>query len=366
MKKLSVSKTKYALAICLTAMFAMPCSFVAAQTAVALKQQSLAKWHIGAAGYSGITAIGKNRYAIVSDNEPADGFFTFKIEQDKLTGQITYVELEKFQGNKKAKVDAKGICIRDCEGVAYFPPTHSVFISGEGDQRVIEYSVATGQPTGRELNVPTMFSKEKIYPNYGFEALCYDKVHQLFWTTSESTLPIDGFAVSSLHPISANVLRLQAYNNQLQPTLQYAYRMDTKQTQNFGKIYVNGVSAITALPDGRLLVLEREANVTPAALGSKVSCKLFVVDPTKGKPIEPTTPLKLENNFIFLEKHLLAEWQTAVHPFKIDFANYEGMCLGQKLHDGRQTLLLISDSQGGYRKGPFRLKDYVKVIVIGY
>ena len=54
-----------------------------------------------------------------------------------------------------------------------------------------------------------------------------------------------------------------------------------------------------------------------------------------------------------------------MQPFSITFANYEGMCLGRPLPDGRQTLLLVNDSQGGYRKGPFRLKDYIKVIVIG-
>ncbi len=369
MKKLSATICKN-----VKGFFAMTCfmllsssHLMVAQTAIQLKQQSLAKWHIGAAQYSGITALGNNRYALVSDKEPADGFFIFKIEQSKLTGQITHVQLEEFRGNKKAKVDAKGICIRDCEGVAYFPTKNTIFISGEGDQKILEYSLATGQPTGRELNVPTAFALANTYPNYGFEALCYDSKHHLFWTTSESTLRSDGYAVSALTPATkANVLRLQAFDDQLQPTLQYAYRMDNRQISNFGKIYVNGVTDLTALPDGRLLVLEREANITPAGLGSKVICKLFVVDPSTGKAISSTTKLDNEDDTIFLKKQLLTEWQTAVHPFKIDFANYEGMCLGQTLHDGRQTLLLVNDSQGGYHKGPFRLKDYIKVIVIGH
>ena len=367
MKKLSSTLSlAFRLTFCLTALALFMPSLLFAQTAMTLKQQSLAKWNIGAAQYSGITALGDNLYAMVSDKEPADGFFVFRIEQNKITGQVRNVSLEAFKGNKNAKVDAKGICIRDCEGIAYFPPSKTIFISGEGDQRIIEYGLETGQPTGRELNVPQAFSLNNIYPNYGFEALCYDQKHGLFWTTSESTLRTDGYAVSATHPVQANVLRLQSFNNQLQPVAQYAYRMDNRQTSNFGKTYVNGVTSLTALPDGRLLVLEREANITPAGLGSKVWCKLFVVDPSKGKAITTDTPLKLEDKEVFLEKKLLAQWQTAVHPFKFDFANYEGMCLGQRLADGRLTLLLVCDSQGGYHKGPFHLKDYIKVIVIGY
>ena len=40
------------------------------------------------------------------------------------------------------------------------------------------------------------------------------------------------------------------------------------------------------------------------------------------------------------------------------------MCLGCRLNDGRQTVLLISDSQGGFRKGPIYLRDFLKVIVL--
>lgn len=353
--------------VCLTISLFFANVHLTAQTAIQLKQQSLSKWNIGAAHYSGITALGDNLYALVSDKEPSDGFFIFRIEQNKLTGQVKNVALEGFKGSKSSKVDAKGVCIRDCEGVAFFPPSKSVFISGEGDQRVVEYSIETGQPTGRELNVPKEFSSCNIFPNYGFEALCYDQKNELFWTTSESTLRSDGFAVSASHPLQTNVLRLQSFDNDLQPVAQYAYRMDSRQTQSFGKLYFNGVTSLCALPDGRLLVLEREANITPVGLGSKVWCKLFIIYPANSQPISHSVSSNLDSQHtVFLEKKLLTQWQTTTNPFKLNFANYEGMCLGQKLFDGRQTLLLVSDSQAGYRKGPFRLKDYIKVIVIGY
>lgn len=46
-----------------------------------------------------------------------------------------------------------------------------------------------------------------------------------------------------------------------------------------------------------------------------------------------------------MKKQLLAEWKTSLTLFHQDFANYEGMCLGPKLHNGAQVLVLCADSQ---------------------
>ena len=335
-----------------------------AQTAVELKQVKMKKWHIGCAQFSGITSLGDNRYAVVSDKEPKDGFFLFRIDQNANTGQITSVYLEGFKGNPNPTVDANGISIRDCEGIAYIPESNTVFISGEGDQRIIEYDM-DGIPTGRELNVPAIFSRKNIVPNYGFEALSYDTESHLLWTTTESMLPIDGKAASPLNPGVQNLLRLQAFSLNLEPIAQYAYRMDRGKLEDFGKLYVYGVPEITALPDGRLLVLEREADITAGKFSSSVRCKLYIVNPKEGHQIDSSVNLTMLDPNKFLVKKLLADWRTGVQPIKINFANYEGMCLGRKLADGRQTLILISDSQGGKQKGPVILNDYLKVIVLG-
>ncbi len=66
----------------------------------------------------------------------------------------------------------------------------------------------------------------------------------------------------------------------------------------------------------------------------------------------------------FLEKKLVCSWSTKLSVPDLAWANYEGMCLGQKTESGKQTLILVSDSQGGYGKGPVRLKDYIKVLLL--
>ena len=112
---------------------------------------------------------------------------------------------------------------------------------------------------------------------------------------------------------------------------------------------VTGISAMTALPDGRLLLLEREIFITKKKIGSSVKCTIYVVNPQE-----------VEEGSL-LEKTLLTSFQTKINLTARSFANYEGMCLGPRLADGRQVLVLICDSQDQYRG---YLKDWLKTIVI--
>lgn len=334
-----------------------------AQQAVELTQQKMSKWDIGTANYSGIAPIGNSQYVLVSDKEPTDGFFVFTIIQDPTTGEISDINMEGWKGNVVPQVDAQGMSLRDCEGVAYVPTSGTVFISGEGDQEVLEYNME-GQPTGRRLNVPAIFGRDKIVPNMGFEALSYSPTTHRFWTTTESSLKADADAAGPDNPTAQNLVRLQAFDDALQPVAQYAYRMDRGRSEDFGKYYALGIPEVTALPSGKLLVLERELNVTNGYMGSEVICKLFLVDPTQSWQIDSSIALAGLDPNKFMLKQLLITFKTVLTPFRQTFANYEGMCLGARLADGRQTLLMVSDSQGGASKGPVRLKDWIKVLIL--
>lgn len=320
---------------------------VESESNVGLPQRDLSTWNIPAANYSGITPLGGGRYAVVTDKADADGFYVWRIEQDPATGKVLRVENEGFRANT---IDATAD--RDCEGVVLFPSDSTVFISGEGDQRILEYTL-DGQRTGRELNIPEHF--KSIASNYGFEALAFggkNKRRALFWTTTESTLPADVALADSLYGDSRNLLRIQSFNRKLEPKREYFYRMDASGVAERGSIYAFGVPSLCMLPDRTLLVLEREANVPSVYVGANVVNKIYSVQP------------KRSNAGKELEKTLVASWTTWLTVTKMDWANYEGMCLGATLEDGRQTILLVNDSQGGYGKGPIRLKDYIKVVVL--
>ena len=139
----------------------------------------------------------------------------------------------------------------------------------------------------------------------------------------------------------------------------YAYQMDQPSTHKKADIYVMGVSELCALPDGQLLVLEREAFIPKIKIGAFCKCKLYQINPLNSE--EFALKEKFSSDTPFLKKRLLAEWKTGLSLSKRSFANYEGMCLGPMLEDGSQVVILLSDSQDQYAGV---LKDWFKTIVI--
>ena len=325
-----------------------------AQEPQLLPQQDLAQWGIRPANYSGIAPLGGERYAVVSDKEDQDGFFTLLIRQDLQTGQVVSVEDKGFRGNPNAVVGKWG-CVRDCEGVAYCGQRGTIFISGEGDQKVLEYGM-DGLPTGNGLQVPQEFALGKIIRNAGFEALTYDSISGLFWTTTEFPLRADRDDRYSYGQHVGGLQRLQSFGVDMQPREQYLYQMDRYELRQSGRYYCHGISALCALPDGRVIVMERELNVPGSYLGARTRTKLYIVTP------EPS--MKAGDDAKALPKTLLCTFDTRLSLFKTAYANYEAMCLGALLEDGRQTLLLLCDSQAGAGKGNRHLKDFIKVIIL--
>jgi hypothetical protein len=224
-------------------------------------------------------------------------------------------------------------------------PTNTLFLSGESDGQIVEYTLE-GQLTGRKLIIPDVFSVS--HGNKGFEALTYNAKTHRFWTTTENTLKADGEQPNIRKKI-ANRLRLQSFNDDLQPKEQYWYVTDSSAVEGTKGKSTLGVSGLAALDDGQVIVLEREVRKTPKGIGSFVHVKLFVVNPLQQQPGDT------------LRKQLLTEFRTRINLTKRSFANYEGICAGPKLADGRQVLLLVADSQNQY-KG--YLKDWFKTIVI--
>ena len=255
-----------------------------------------------AGNYSGIAPLGNDRYAVVSDKTAEDGFYVFRIMTDTIQGRITEVENEGFRSS--------GLPNRDMEGICYRPTTNTVFISGEKDNEVYEYSL-DGQRTGRKLEMPEPFHQADH--NYGLESLTYDTQRHLFYTTTE-------------HPLKGDsLLRIQSFGDDLKPLRQYLYRPDAPISSK----YIYGVSELCALNDGRLLVLERQIRIPRLKLGASTMIRIYEVKPEE----EP-----------FLEKHLLTEFRTHMNLFDRRFGNYEGLCqLSPSL------LLLIADSQDRYK-----------------
>lgn len=292
---------------------------------------------VPAGNYSGITSLGANRYAVVDDKAPDDGFAVFRIDIDTVSGKIRDVVHEGYRSS--------GTSGRDMEAVAFFPPAGTVFVSGERDNRIMEHAI-DGRHTGRILSLPSDFVSAT--QTYGLESLTYNAVTHRFWTTTESTLSQDGLQASATNGVR-NRLRLQSFDDSLMPAEQYFYEMDKPEAHTEACHYAMGVSELCALDDGRLIVLEREFFVPKRLIGSWVRCKLFVVNPQSVQ--QGTT----------LDKVELVKFKTRLNLFNYGLANYEGLCVGPRLSDGRVVLIMVSDSQNRYRGV---LKDRFRTIVI--
>lgn len=320
---------------------------------------------VPAGNYSGITHLHDDVYAVVSDKSDSALYFNFRIQVNPKTGDLERVEnlgfteyvdgsYHDFSSHKPWQGKETGF---DHEAIAKVSDS-TVVIASEGFYRLKEYPIAGGDVNLWEMK----WKADTFYPNYVFESLAFDSAHQVLWTIPESTLRKDGQPATPENGL-ANKLRLMEIDWKTSTTDSlkvFAYEMDKPSTHRKAETYVMGVSELCVLPDGQLLVLEREAFIPKIKLGAFCKCKLYVVNPWQEKPF----PLSesFDEKTPFVSKRLLTEWKTGLSLFDRSFANYEGMCLGPQLEDGSQVLILLSDSQDQYAGV---LKDWFKTIVIG-
>lgn len=342
---------------------------------------------VAAGNYSGIAHLHDDIYAVVSDKSDSALYFNFRIQVNPKTGELEQVENLGFTERTDGTLNdgkpwlwlEKGF---DHEAIVKVSDS-TLVIASEGYCRLKDYPILPISADTAKVGYPqnlweSRWPSSDFYPNYNFESLAFDSVHQYLWTIPESTLRKDGQPATPQNGL-ANRLRLMRLNwgkmkedsNKEEYSEQesskkdsryvatYAYQMDQPSTHKKADIYVMGVSELCALPDGQLLVLEREAFIPKIKIGAFCKCKLYLINPLNSE--EFSMKEKFSSDTPFLKKNLLVEWKTGLSLSKRSFANYEGMCLGPKLEDGSQVVILLSDSQDQYAGV---LKDWFKTIVI--
>ena len=292
---------------------------------------------------SGLTFIGPvtdqpNTYRYFAVSNSQQKMYGMDVQIDPSTGAIT-----------SAKVTSTTALIpgTDLEGIAYNSERNSVYVSDEVGPAIREYSLAGGALM-QTLTVPPVFTN--VRTNRGFEALSLQSGGKSLWTANEEALTIDG-DLSTIN--SGTVVRLLKYNPDLTPAGQWAYKTDSIENDfPDDKRELSGISDIAVLPDGTILVLEREIDAqldddfTPVG-----QCRLTIyqVDFSGSSDISSFTDGLKGKKYIAVKKTRL--WQS-----KINFQNYEGLCLGPKLNDGTYSLIMCADDQTG--KAGFEQKLY--------
>ena len=342
---------------------------------------------VAAGNYSGIAHLHDDIYAVVSDKSDSALYFNFRIQVNPKTGELEQVENLGFTERTDGTLNdgkpwlglEKGF---DHEAIVKVSDS-TLVIASEGYCCLKEFSILPTSADAAKVGYPqnlweSRWPSSEFYPNYNFESLSFDSVHQYLWTIPESTLRKDGQPVTPQNGLT-NQLRLmrldwgkmkedsnkEEYSEQVSSKkdfrymMTYAYQMDQPSTHKKADIYVMGVSELCVLPDGQLLVLEREAFIPKIKIGAFCKCKLYLINPLNSE--EFSMKEKFSSDTPFLKKRLLTEWKTGLSLSKRSFANYEGMCLGPKLEDGSQVVILLSDSQDQYAGV---LKDWFKTIVI--
>jgi hypothetical protein len=282
--------------------------FVSAQ-----RQQHFRK-QLPAGNYSSICAIGNDCFALVDDKAPTDGFRIVRILFDADRQRISSLEDLGYRSS--------GLPNRDMEGICYRPSTQTLFISGEADNEVYEYTL-DGQRTGRRLEMPTDIKRASH--NYGLEALTYDARRHLFYAMTERPLP------------GEQVVRLMVFGDDLRLNHVYLYEPDAP----ISRKHVYGVSALCALSDGRLLVMERQIRVPKLKVGAKTLTRIYEVESIQQDSTKQQAPTKGQD---LLKKKLVTEFRTRLTITSRIFANFEGFC-----QVSPSLLLLIADSQNQYK-----------------
>lgn len=313
---------------------------------------------------SGLARMEGDRYVAVGDDHAA--LYFLDISVDEQTGRVRSVSF----GPPVALVDFDGSPLTgrgrsaDREDVIYDRARGSVWIADERDAgdpgRPSLVEVDPG--SGRELSRlapgadPPFSVYSSIRANYGFEALAWDEDDRTMWTANEEALAIDGPLASDS---GGSIVRIQEIDDEQGPGRQFSYVTDPADYGISGPPGAvgedrNGVSALVALDDDHLLVLERGL-VGDASGMAGFRIRIYLVD-LDDDGTDVSLPAYLSGlagrtDWEPVKKTLLFDRR-----FGLPVSNFEGMALGPRLANGQRSLLLISDNGGGTWQSIYALR----------
>lgn len=270
------------------------------------------------AGMSGIVRIHGDEYAAIQNNSNRIAKLIVTLNAD---GSIASAAIKPGIGGGLTMAHSG-----DFEDIA-FPGVarNRVRLSEESSPEIREYDFTSGASI-RSIPRPAVYANRRS--NFGFECLSLSRTQMSMWSCNEEALSVDG----PLSTASAGTLvRILRYANDLPtpaPIAQFAYLTDPVHG-SFVSGSRSGVSQIVALPNGKLLTLERSFGFG----SSFYQTRIYEVDVSAASDVSGLATL-VGTNFTKATKRLLHTG---------DYTNLEGLCLGPKLASGGYALLGIID-----------------------
>jgi 3-phytase len=301
-------------------------------------------------GLSGIAYDHENGvyYSISDDRSPDARFYTLDINlsdgslDDGGVSFLDFTTLLDANGNPfpNLSLDPEGIALTD-DG--------TVYISSEGEVNpaqgrvfnpfVREFNLATGRQVS-SLPIPSKFLPNPgvsgIRNNAAFESLTITPNQRYLFTATENALVQDGPAASLTDESPSRIIQYDLVTGK--PVKEFVYFTDpvAAEPDPAGSFSTNGLVELLAIDNtGTLLALERSFST-----GVGNSIKLYQVQTQGAVDVSSLNSVDGLEPDPAVEKKLLLDFAD----LGITLDNIEGITLGPKLADGRQSLIVVSDN----------------------
>ncbi|MDV3128339.1 esterase-like activity of phytase family protein [Mycobacterium sp. 21AC1] len=288
-------------------------------------------------GLSGISYDPAGRqYYIVSDDRSAKAparFYTARIPvSGNGIGDVEFVETRPWldrDGRPFGPLDAAAhppVIPPDAEGIAFDPQRQRLYWSSEGERREdgvrLDPWVRIGGLDGGYLGEfvlpdPLLMTgpDHGARQNKALEGLSLSPDGRHLWAAMEGPVSQDGPLPDEHHGALTRITRFDVETGAADA--EYTYPLDPVSAGPGGD---NGLSDLVALDDGTFLIIER-------GYGTHVSARIYRARITEGST-ELTKTLAVD---------------LTATPGLSPLDNIEGITLGPKLPDGRQSVILVSD-----------------------
>jgi 3-phytase len=286
-------------------------------------------------------------YYAISDDQANVRFYTLRIDvaDGRLdAGDVTFAGVTTLKGADGQPFAPQTV---DPEGLG-LTKRGTLVVTSEGfanrliDPWVREFSLAGSQL--RTLPVPTPFlpnaaGTRGVRTNLGFETAGVPPNGRFVFTPTEGALAQDGPAATITARSPARIVRYNLQTGRLDRQYLYWTEPVAEPPVPPTAFSVNGIADALPLDNERLIVMERSFSVGAPDTGNVI--KLFSVKLAGATDVNGADSLADRLDSIRpARKTLLLDLDTLGIPLD----NVEGMTLGPRLPDGRQSLVLVSDN----------------------